>query len=97
MSTTERYLNTWPCGCQEWTVATVHGDTIEEEVTERFEPCSTFRGLQAEFEKLELANASHVGKEGRADAALLRELGAVARKQEEHHDVMYESQRLDAE
>jgi hypothetical protein len=69
MSEAERRLRAWPCGCREWTVATVVGDIIEDEVTERFEPCADYRGLQAEFEEIEMENARYVSSHGYSDAS----------------------------
>jgi hypothetical protein len=94
MSKTERLLNTWPCGCQRWVVATVDGDTIEEETTERFEPCPRFQALLAERQEIEQGQVRDFVKQGRNDAALLRELERVEGEIEQHHDVMHEVQTL---
>ena len=96
MSEAERHLKSWPCGCREWTVATVVGDTIEDEVTERFEPCAGYRGLQAEYEEIEMKNARHVSRHGYADDSSLTRLESVAGELERHHDAAYEVQILEA-
>ena len=88
MSRTERHLRVWPCGCRERVSTTVDGDTIEDEVTERFEPCPEYRDLQAEYERLEAANASVAAFAG-PDASLLSQLENVAGEIERHHFATY--------
>jgi hypothetical protein len=95
MSETERHLKTWPCGCREWTVVTLEGDTIEDEVPERFEPCADYRGLQAELEEIEMENARHVVSYGFPDASSTTRLESVVEEMERHlghHDAAYEAQ-----
>ena len=95
MSETERYLTTWPCGCREWTVVTLEGDTIEDEVTERFEPCAHYRGLEAEYDEAEMENARHVVSYGFPDASSTTRLDSVVEEIERHlghHDAAYEAQ-----
>jgi hypothetical protein len=96
MSETERYLKEWPCGCREWTVATVDGDTIEDESTERFEPCAEYRNLQAEFERLEAARAGALAALVSPGASSLSELESVAGEIECHHYPMYKVRTPDA-
>jgi hypothetical protein len=92
--TTERQLRTWPCGCREWVLLAVDGDTIEEEATERFEPCREYRNLQAQDRWLEDANAAYVADHGRADNSLVAKQGDVAEKLERHHYGMPDVQTL---
>ncbi len=84
MSRTERHLRAWPCGCREWVSTTVDGDTIEDEVTERFEPCPEYHNLQTEYERIEVANASVAaalaGPDGIQDDGRLLDLDAAAVK-----------------
>jgi hypothetical protein len=96
MSEAERHLKSWPCGCREWTVATVVNAAIEDEVTERFEPCADYRGLQAEYEEIEMENARYVSSHGYADDSSLARLGSVAGEMEEHLHAAYEVQILEA-
>ena len=96
MSEAERHLKLWPCGCREWTVATVVNATIEDEVTERFEPCADYRGLQVEYEEIEMENAGHVSNHGYPDASSLTRLESVAGEMEDHHNAAYEVQILEA-
>ena len=96
MSETERHIREWPCGCREWVSTTVDGDTIVDEAAERFEPCSEYRDLQAEYERIELANASAAAALVGPDPSLLPELEDVAGKIERHHDAMYEMRPLEA-
>ena len=94
MATSERVLNIWPCGCQEWSVATVGDDTIEEETTERFEPCPRFQALLAERQEIEQAQVRDFYSGGN-DAALLRELERVEGEIEQHHNVAHDVRRLE--
>jgi hypothetical protein len=96
MSETKRHLKAWPCGCREWTVVTVEGDTIEDEVTERFEPCAHYRGLEAEYEEAEMENARHVNSRSYFDVSSLTRLESVDEEMERHHDAAYEVQNLEA-
>ena len=96
MSEAERHLKAWPCGCREWTVATVVGDTIEDEVTERFEPCADYRRLQAEYEEIEMENARHVSSHGYSDASSMSRLESVAGEMEDHYNAAHEVQILEA-
>jgi hypothetical protein len=96
MSRTERHLRAWPCGCREWVSTTLDGDIIEDEVSERFEPCPEYRNLQAEYERIEVANASTAVAFAGPDASLLSQLENVAGEIERHHFATYEVRTLDA-
>jgi hypothetical protein len=96
MSEAERHLKAWPCGCREWTVATVVNATIEDEATERFEPCADYRRLQAEYEEIEMENAGHVNSYGYADASSISRLESVAGEMEDHYNAAHEDQLLEA-
>jgi hypothetical protein len=96
MSEAERHLKTWPCGCREWTVATVVNATIEDEATERFEPCADYRRLQAEYEEIEMENARHVNSYGYSDASSISKLESVAGEMEDHYNAAHGDQILEA-
>ena len=101
MSETKRHLKTWPCGCREWTVVTVEGDTIEDEVPERFEPCAHYRGLEAAYEEAEMENARyenarHVNSRSYLNVSSLTMLESVDEEMGRHHDAAYEVQILEA-
>jgi hypothetical protein len=96
MSRMERHLRAWPCGCREWVSTTVDGDTIEDEVTERFEPCPEYHNLQTEYERIEVANASVAAALAGPDASLLSQLENVAGEMERHHFATYEVRGLGA-
>jgi hypothetical protein len=92
MAEKRRYLYTWPCGCRNWTVASVDGDIVKDEVGERVESCREFTELleREGFAELEAARAfSEHGKDSPEYKRASAERADVAAKIELHPSPEY--------